>query len=57
MINGKAESKAGEAIVQATTVSATLWPIAFAAVVGPMVKAISLHSAERGTTLGVRRSM
>lgn len=57
MINGNAECKAGEAIVQATTVSATLWPIAFAAVVGPMVKAIVLHSAERGTTLGVRRSM
>jgi hypothetical protein len=34
-------------------VIATLWPILFAAVIGPLFKAIASHRAERGTKLGV----
>jgi hypothetical protein len=52
-LNGRDESASGDAILQALAVSATIWPILFAAVVGTLVKAIALYSAQRGTTLGV----
>jgi hypothetical protein len=41
IVNGKAESRS------------TLWPILFAAVVGPMLRAAALYRAERGAKLGV----
>jgi hypothetical protein len=37
-------------------VTATLWPILFAAVLGPTLKAAALHYAEHGVKLGVRQS-
>jgi len=52
-LNNKAESSDGESILQAMSVIATLWPILFAAVVGPLVKAVALYKAEKGTKLGV----
>jgi hypothetical protein len=41
--------------MQAMAVTATLWPIFFAAVLGPVLKALALHRAERGVKLGVSR--
>lgn len=51
--NNKAESDGGNVIRQAMAVTATLWPILFAAVLGPMLKAVALYRAERGVKLGV----
>lgn len=34
-------------------VASTVWPIAFAAVIGALVRAVALFKAERGTSLGV----
>lgn len=48
------ESASGAAIMQAMNVASTIWPLAFAAVVGSMVKAFALYKAERGTKLGVK---
>lgn len=44
---------AGDTVIQAMKVASTLWPILFAAVVGSMIKAITLFHAEKGTKLGV----
>jgi hypothetical protein len=52
-LNGRDESIPGNAVLQALVVSATIWPVLFAAVVGLLAKAISLHSVQRGTTLKV----
>ncbi|KAI8939241.1 hypothetical protein NX059_005067 [Plenodomus lindquistii] len=52
-INGQAKSATGNAIMQAMAVTSTLWPILFAAVLGPMLKALALHHAVRGARLGV----
>lgn len=38
-------------------VTATLWPILFAAVLGPMLKAVTRYWAERGAKLGVSTSL
>lgn len=53
-LNNKDESDTGNAVTQAARVASTLWPIAFAAVVGPMLRAIALYKAEKGTSLGVQ---
>jgi hypothetical protein len=53
IVNGKAESRAGKILKQAMAVTSTLWPILFAAVVGPMLRAAALYRAERGAKLGV----
>lgn len=42
----------GDTVIQAVKVASTMWPILFAAVVGAMLKAITLYYAERGTNLG-----
>jgi hypothetical protein len=39
--------------MQAMAITATVWPILYAAVLGPLVKAIALYVAQRGTKLGV----
>ncbi|KAH7394396.1 hypothetical protein BKA66DRAFT_299245 [Pyrenochaeta sp. MPI-SDFR-AT-0127] len=52
-INGHAESNIGNSLVQAMAVISTLWPILFAAVLGPMLKAVALHFAARGARLGI----
>ncbi|KAF1935284.1 hypothetical protein EJ02DRAFT_361858, partial [Clathrospora elynae] len=52
-IDGEPESGKGNALQQAMAVTATLWPILFAAVLGPMLKAFALYRAERGTKVGL----
>ncbi|KAF2847242.1 hypothetical protein T440DRAFT_456651 [Plenodomus tracheiphilus IPT5] len=52
-VNGGAESTTGNAVTQAMRVTATLWPILFAAVLGPTLKAVMLYYAQRGTKLGL----
>lgn len=42
--------------MQAMAVTATLWPIFFAAVLAPMLKAVAQYRAERGVKLGVNKS-
>jgi hypothetical protein len=38
--------------MQAMAVTSTLWPILFAAVLGPTLKALALHYAVSGAKLG-----
>lgn len=52
-LHGSAQSPTGDTILQAANVVSTLWPIAFAAVVGAMLRTLALYKAEHGTTLGV----
>jgi hypothetical protein len=52
--NNKAESNGGDITKQAMAVTATLWPILFAATLGTMLKAAVLFWAQRGARLGVR---
>jgi hypothetical protein len=51
-LDKKAESDSGNGIMQAMAVTSTLWPILFAAVLGPTLKALALHRALRGARLG-----
>lgn len=46
------EADFGNSVKQATQVASSLWPIAFAAVMGPLLKAVALYRAERGAKLG-----
>lgn len=52
-LDGASESSWGYAVVQASVLGPTLWPILFAAVVGLTLQRIALYNAENGTTLGV----
>lgn len=56
-LKNKEESASGMAVMQVVNVASTVWPLAFAAVVGPMAKTLALYQAERGTTLGVKWQM
>lgn len=47
------ESQFGSRILEAASVAATLWPIAFAAVLGTALRSLALFTCEKGTTLGV----
>ncbi|KAF5560483.1 hypothetical protein FPHYL_6626 [Fusarium phyllophilum] len=51
-LHNKKKSSFGESTLEALQLAATLWPISFAAVIGPFLKTLALFSAERGTTLG-----
>ncbi|KAK2684672.1 hypothetical protein QWA68_016327 [Fusarium oxysporum] len=51
-LHNKKKSSFGENTLEALQLAATLWPISFAAVIGPFLKTLALFSAERGTTLG-----
>ncbi|KAF5968278.1 hypothetical protein FCOIX_11526 [Fusarium coicis] len=51
-LHNKKKSSFGESTLEALQLAATLWPISFAAVVGPFLKTLALFSAERGTSLG-----
>ncbi|KAM5522360.1 hypothetical protein FOXYSP1_16251 [Fusarium oxysporum f. sp. phaseoli] len=51
-LHNKKKSSFGESMLEALQLAATLWPISFAAVIGPFLKTLALFSAERGTTLG-----
>ncbi|KAK8174775.1 hypothetical protein BC567DRAFT_296652 [Phyllosticta citribraziliensis] len=52
-LRDKTESTTSRDVVQAAKVASTLWPIAFAAVVGTMSRVIALYRAERSVKLGV----
>lgn len=47
------DNSQGEVVMQVIKIASTLWPIFFAAVIGPMLKTAALYHAERGTKLGV----
>ncbi|KAJ4139776.1 hypothetical protein NW768_001120 [Fusarium equiseti] len=46
------ESQLGSCVLEAASIAATLWPIAFAAVLGTALRSVALYTCERGTTLG-----
>ncbi|WXC54088.1 hypothetical protein SNK03_000093 [Fusarium graminearum] len=46
------ESQLGSRVLEAASIAATLWPIAFAAVLSTVLRSVALYSCERGTTLG-----
>lgn len=50
-------SSHGTSVFEAMGLASTLWPIAFAAVLGSLARAIALYKAEKGTNLGVRISL
>ncbi|KAM0352580.1 hypothetical protein ACHAP4_008723 [Fusarium culmorum] len=51
-LHGKKQSSFGDTVLEILSVASTLWPILFAAVLGPLLKSIALFRAERGSTLG-----
>lgn len=51
-LHGKKQNSFGDTILEVASVASTLWPILFAAVLGPLLKTIALFRAERGSTLG-----
>jgi hypothetical protein len=52
-LDGQSESAWGYAVMQASILGPTIWPILFAAVVGSTLQYIALYQAECGTTFGV----
>ena len=52
-LNQQPESQLGSRVLEAASIAATLWPIAFAAVLGTALRSVALYTCERGTTLGV----
>ncbi|KAF5664431.1 hypothetical protein FHETE_7022 [Fusarium heterosporum] len=50
-INGKPQNSFGDNVAEVATVASTLWPISFAAVIGPLLKTLALLCAEKGSTL------
>ncbi|SCO55323.1 uncharacterized protein FFMR_12479 [Fusarium fujikuroi] len=51
-LHGKKQSSFGDKLLEVLSVASTLWPILFAAVVGPLLKSIALFRAERCSRLG-----
>ncbi|KAF5983149.1 hypothetical protein FBULB1_3938 [Fusarium bulbicola] len=51
-LHGKKQSSFGNTVLEVLSVASTLWPILFAAVLGPLLKTMALFRAERGSTLG-----
>ncbi|KAJ4244761.1 hypothetical protein NW762_014338 [Fusarium torreyae] len=51
-LHGKQQSTFGDNTLEVLQLASTLWPISFAAVVGPFLKTLALFRAERGSTLG-----
>ncbi|EEU47163.1 uncharacterized protein NECHADRAFT_77349 [Fusarium vanettenii 77-13-4] len=51
-LNNQPISSHGGDVLDAMGVASTVWPIAFAAVIGALVRTIALFKAERGTSLG-----
>ncbi|RFN45626.1 hypothetical protein FIE12Z_10128 [Fusarium flagelliforme] len=50
-LHNKEQSSFGDTVIEVLRIASTLWPITFAAVLGPFLKTIALLKAERGTTL------
>jgi len=53
LLRDEVESAKGGAIIQASQVAATVWPIAFAAAAGSMLHSMALYRAQQGTQLRV----
>lgn len=53
LLDQQPESQFGSRVLEAASIAATLWPIAFAAVLGTALRSVALYTCERGTTLGV----
>ncbi|EEU43374.1 uncharacterized protein NECHADRAFT_45002, partial [Fusarium vanettenii 77-13-4] len=51
-LHNQEESSFGNNVREALQVASTLWPISFAAVLGPFLKTLALYRAEKGSTLG-----
>ncbi|KAF4964743.1 hypothetical protein FSARC_7342 [Fusarium sarcochroum] len=51
-LRGKQQSTFGDNTLEVLQLASTLWPISFAAVVGPFLRTLALFRAERGSTLG-----
>ncbi|KAH7268225.1 hypothetical protein B0J15DRAFT_441376 [Fusarium solani] len=51
-LHNQKESSFGNDVREALQVASTLWPISFAAVLGPFLKTLALYRAEKGSTLG-----
>ncbi|KAK2609172.1 hypothetical protein QQS21_002254 [Conoideocrella luteorostrata] len=51
-LNGREQSSFGDNVLQILQIASTLWPISFAAVMGPFLKTLALHQAEKGSSLG-----
>ncbi|KAF5702610.1 hypothetical protein FGLOB1_9500 [Fusarium globosum] len=51
-LHGKKQSSFGDTVLEVLSVASTLWPILFAAVLGPLLKSIALFRAEKGSRLG-----
>ncbi|RSL94909.1 hypothetical protein CEP52_012358 [Fusarium oligoseptatum] len=51
-LHNQKESSFGNNVREALQVASTLWPISFAAVLGPFLRTMALYRAEKGSTLG-----
>ncbi|KPA42804.1 hypothetical protein FLAG1_04241 [Fusarium langsethiae] len=51
-LSGRKQSLFGDDTLEVLQLASTLWPISFAAVVGPFLRTLALYCAERGSTLG-----
>lgn len=51
-LNNKKQDEFGDNVREVLQVASTLWPISFAAVLGPFLRTIALYWAEKGSTLG-----
>lgn len=54
-LDGAQRSKFGDDVVEFSKYGATVFPIVFAAVVAPLMKAVALWICERGANLGVSK--
>lgn len=53
VLRDQAQSFGGDKVIIVMGVASKLWPIAFAAVLGPLLRTIALYKAERGVTIRV----
>lgn len=51
-LHNKTESSFGNNVREVLQVASTVWPISFAAVIGPFLRTLALYKAEKGSTLG-----
>ncbi|KAH6954189.1 hypothetical protein DER45DRAFT_525100 [Fusarium avenaceum] len=51
-LGGQKRNSFGDNVLEVLQLASTLWPISFAAVLGPFLKTLALFRAEKGTTVG-----
>ncbi|KAF4466644.1 hypothetical protein FALBO_6496 [Fusarium albosuccineum] len=51
-LRNKNQSQFGDGVLEILQIASTLWPISFAAVMGPFLKTLALYRAEKGSALG-----